>query len=327
MADLGKVLVTGSSVAQEHLDHLARAGFQVHPVPGLLNEAELGSELASCTAYLLGGDEFASRAVLARATSLKVVGFLGVGYQSFIDAGAAAELGIVVTNTPGTLTNSVAEFTVGLLLAQRRQIPSYAADYRAGRSGTEDKQHDLAGHRLGIIGLGAIGTRVAEISVLGLATETAYYSRTRKPEVEERLGIVYKDLPSLLSWAENLVIMVPDTPETRGMIGLPEVALLSPGGITLVNTARPSAVTPAALLQGLASGRIRTAAFDGFYGSDVPETTELLALPSSVLLVTGHIASLTHDARDAMAVRCIQSIVNVVMGEADSCIVSVCSSA
>lgn len=322
MADLGKILVTGSSVAQKHLDRLSESGFRVHNVPGLLSEDELGTELESCTAYLLGGDEFASRAALTRAKSLKVVGFLGVGYQSFVDADAAAELGIAVTNTPGTLINSVAEFTVGLLLAQRRQIPSYADDYRSGRSGGEEKQHDLAGHRLGIIGLGAIGTRIAEISTLGLATETAYYSRTRKPEVEERLGISYKDLPSLLSWAENLVIMVPDTPETRGMIGPDEVAQLPPGGITLVNTARPSVVSPAALLQGLQSGRIHTAAFDGFYDADVPETAELLALPASKLLVTGHIGSLTHDARDAMAVKCIQSIVNVVTGEQDSYIVN-----
>ncbi|MEU3772629.1 2-hydroxyacid dehydrogenase [Streptomyces sp. NPDC032472] len=322
MADLGKILVTGSSVAQKHLDRLSESGFRVHVVPGLLSEDELGAELESCTAYLLGGDEFASRAALTRAKSLKVVGFLGVGYQSFVDADAAAELGIAVTNTPGTLTNSVAEFTIGLLLAQRRQIPSYAADYRSGNAGGEEKQHDLAGHRLGIIGLGAIGTRIAEIGALGLATETAYYSRTRKPEVEERLGIAYKDLHSLLSWAENLVVMVPDTPETRGMIGTDEVALLPAAGITLVNTARPSVVSPAALLQGLGSGRIRTAAFDGFYDADVPERDELLALPPSRLLVTGHIGSLTHDARDAMAVKCIQSIVNVVTGEQDSYIVN-----
>ncbi|MEU9176254.1 2-hydroxyacid dehydrogenase [Streptomyces sp. NPDC048550] len=322
MADLGKILVTGSSVAQKHLDRLSESGFRVHSVPGLLSEDELGTELESCTAYLLGGDEFASRAALTRAKSLKVVGFLGVGYQSFVDADAAAELGIAVTNTPGTLTNSVAEFTVGLLLAQRRQIPSYADDFRSGRSGGEEKQHDLAGHRLGIIGLGAIGTRIAEIGALGLATETAYYSRTRKPEVEERLGIAYKDLPSLLSWAENVVVMVPDTAETRGMIGVDEVALLPAGGITLVNSARPSVVSPAALLQGLKSGRIHTAAFDGFYDADVPETAELLALPASKLLVTGHIGSLTHDARDAMAVKCIQSIVNVVTGEQDSYVVN-----
>ncbi|MET9959143.1 2-hydroxyacid dehydrogenase [Streptomyces sp. NPDC006326] len=322
MADLGKILVTGSSVAQKHLDRLSESGFRVHSVPGLLSEDELGTELESCTAYLLGGDEFASRAALTRAKSLKVVGFLGVGYQSFVDADAAAELGIAVTNTPGTLTNSVAEFTIGLLLAQRRQIPAYADDYRAGRSGGEEKQHDLAGHRLGIIGLGAIGTRIAEIGALGLATETAYYSRTRKPEVEERLGIAYKDLPSLLSWAENLVVMVPDTPETRGMIGVDEIGLLPTGGVTLVNTARPSVVSPAALLQGLSSGRIRSAAFDGFYDEDTPERAELLALPASRLLVTGHIGSLTHDARDAMAVKCIQSIVNVVTGEQDSYVVN-----
>lgn len=81
-------------------------------------------------------------------------------------------------------------------------------------------------------------------------------------------------------------------------------------------------VSPAALLQGLKSGRIHTAAFDGFYDSDVPEAAELLALPASKLLVTGHIGSLTHDARDAMAVKCIQSIVNVVTGEQDSYVVN-----
>ncbi|WP_369225748.1 2-hydroxyacid dehydrogenase [Streptomyces sp. R39] len=322
MADLGKILVTGSSVAEEHLDRLTQEGFRVHQVPGLLNEDELAAELEGCTGYLLGGDEYASRKVLSRAKSLKVVGFLGVGYTSFVDADAARDLGIAVTNTPGTLTSSVAEFTVGLLLAQRRQIPSYAADFRAGRGGNEQKQRDVAGHRLAIVGLGAIGTRIAEIATIGLNAETAYFSRTRKPAEEERLGITYKELPDLLSWAESVILMVPETPETRGLIGSDEIGLLPPGGVCLINTARPSVVAPGALLQGLTSGRIRTAAFDGFYDVEVAETAELLALPESQLLVTGHIASLTHDARDAMALKCIQSIINVVTGAPDAYVVN-----
>ncbi|WP_433607899.1 2-hydroxyacid dehydrogenase [Dactylosporangium sp. CA-139114] len=320
-AELGQILVTGSSVDDRYLDKLRSAGFTVNLVPELLDEERLGKALEPCTAYLLGGDEFASRAALARAKSLKVVGFLGVGYSSFVDADAARDLGIAVTNTPGTLTNTVAEFTIGMLLAQRRQIPAYAADFRSGHA-NPDKQRDIGGHRLAVVGLGAIGSRIAEIARVAFGAEVSYYSRTRKPETEERLGLTYRPLPDLLAWSEAVVVMVSESAETRGMIGSEEVRLFDDAGVVLVNTARPSIVEPAALLEGLGNGKIESAAFDNFYGADVPELAALLEYPQSRLLITPHLGSLTHDARDAMAEMCVTSLVNLAAGRPDPNVVN-----
>src|SRR5438874_6609215 len=110
-----KVLVTGSSVEDKFFEPLRELGYNIHNPKQLLSEGELSSELADAEGYLLGGDEVASATALASAPALKVVSFLGVGYESFVDVGAARENGIAVTNTPGVLSNSVAEFTIGQL--------------------------------------------------------------------------------------------------------------------------------------------------------------------------------------------------------------------
>lgn len=215
----GSVLVTGASVGERYLDQLRAAGLTViNPPasfpPAVLEEPALRDILSGCDAYLLGGDEFASRSVLASAPKLKVIAFLGVGYASFVDVKAAADLGIPVTNTPGVLANSVAEFAVGELLAARRRIVDYIADPDL----RQEKRGDLRGHSVGVVGLGAIGTRTAEILTQGFGAHVRYFSRTRKPDVEEMLKIAYLPLPELVGQVDDLVIVVPDTPQTISMI-------------------------------------------------------------------------------------------------------------
>ena len=100
---MSKVLVTGTSVAEEFLEQLRAEGFTVSNPTHLLSEDELTSELRNSTGYLLGGDEIATRKALSQATELKAIAFLGVGYQSFVDVAAAKDLSIPVTYTPGTL--------------------------------------------------------------------------------------------------------------------------------------------------------------------------------------------------------------------------------
>lgn len=315
-----KVLVTGTSVRQDLLQPLIDAGFTVENPVHLLSESELKIHLSDSIAYLLGGDEFASREALSTANNLKIIAFLGMGYQSFIDTEAATDMKIAVTNTPGTLSNSVAEFTTGLLLSGTRRLFDYGIRYMSGKVGEEEKQHDLSDLHVGILGLGGIGTRIAEILRRGFGSQVSYFSRTRKPAVEEALGISFVEIPLLLESVNVLVLMTPSTPETTGLIGIDEVKKMKPG-VIVINTARPEIMTVESLRYGLESGIISYAAFDGFY-EDSEDVSFIKGLSPEKIMITGHIGSLTHEARDGMAKKAVRSIINVVKNGTDENIVN-----
>jgi glyoxylate reductase len=311
-----KILVTGSSVSEELLQPLSEAGYTISNPTHLLTESELASALADISGYLLGGDEFASNSALAAAKKLKVIAFLGMGYQSFLDVAAAKKHGIAVTNTPGTLSNAVAEFTIGLLLNATRRLYLYATDYARGQAGTEEKQRDLANMHIGIVGLGGVGTRIAEILRGGFGCSVSYYSRTQKAHEEKRLGISYAPLDQLCSEVDALIVMTPGNDETKGIIGKDQIDRFRSGAI-LINTARPTVVDAHCLLAALSAGKIGYAAFDGFYDEPKELVAQLKHFIPSRLMVTGHIGSLTHDARDAMAKKAIQSILNMLQSGSD----------
>jgi phosphoglycerate dehydrogenase-like enzyme len=323
----GRVLVTGSSVADRFMSQLADAGLEVvNPPssfpPAVLSEDELGQALETCVAYLLGGDEIASRAALARSNELAVVSFLGVGYASFVDASAAADLDIPVTNTPGVLANSVAEFTLGLTIEARRKIIDFAESFASGDEAPQEKRSDLADHPVGVVGLGSIGTRVCEILRLGFAADVSYHSRTRKPEEEERLGLTYRSLAELLDEVETLILIVPETEETTGMISADLLAgRRNDTPLTMISPARAEVIDPAGLVKALDSGAVESAWFDGFYRDQTPATQALG--DHRGVRVTPHIASLTHDARDAMSQMAVDSLLNVLRTGTDAHIVNV----
>ncbi|MGN2641167.1 2-hydroxyacid dehydrogenase [Nocardia takedensis] len=304
------VLVTGSSIDPDKLEPLVRAGCVVRAVDEeLRTEDELVRALDEVRVYLLGGDEFATAKAIESSPALELIAFLGVGYESFMDVEAVREYGVRVTNTPNISSNSVAEFTIGQLLNCRRRLTEYTIGYADGLNGDEQKLRDIHGHPVGIIGMGGIGTRITEILTRGFGAEVSYYSRTRKRDVEDELGVVYRELTDLFSTVESVIVMIPGNSDTAGLIGDEQLRRL-PEGSVLVNTARAEVVNPVDLLAHLKSGRIGAAAFDGFYRDDLPVTQELKRLQPSPLSITGSIASLTHDARDAMACRTVGSILN-----------------
>lgn len=313
-------MITGQLATEQHLAPLRRAGYEVHHQPGVLSEAELAEALRGCTGYVLGGDEYASAAALAGAKELKAIAFMGAGYETFVDVDAATGLGIMITNTPGVLTNSVAEFTVGLLLDAWRRITQYANSYRRGEHGVERKQRDLAGRHVGIVGLGAVGTRVAEILRWGFGCEVSYTSKTRKPAEEQRLGITALPLLELATTSDALVLHVPGNDSTHGLIDEQVLRAMGPESV-LINAARSEVVDAAAVGTALREHWLRMAVFDGFY-QDERGAALLAEFADDQLLVTGHIASLTHDACDAMAQAAMRSIINVLSRGADPHIVN-----
>ena len=225
--------------------------------------------------------------------ALRIVANFGVGYDR-VDAAELARQGIVLTNTPGVLTDATADLTFSLILATRRHVVDADRRLRAGQWGGSWSEGGLAeevtGSTLGIVWLGRIGSAVAR-RALGFELRVLY---TQRSPITTDLGD-YRELDALLSESDMVSIHAPLTAATAGLIDARRLALLRDGAC-LVNTARGEIVDEEALVAELVSGRIR-AGLDVFaHEPHVPP--ELLGLPNVVL--TPHIGSATRQTREAM---------------------------
>jgi glyoxylate reductase len=241
--------------------------------------------------------------------SLRIVANFGVGYDR-IDLAACAERGVIVTNTPGVLDDTVADLAFALVLAARRHVVEGDRLLRSGAwtgSWSEGRvAEEVTGSMLGIIGLGRIGSAVAR-RARGFELRVLYAQRRR---VETDLA-EFRDLDALLAEADIVTIHIPLTPWTEGLIDARRLALLRDGAC-LVNTARGEIVDEPALVAELVSGRIR-AGLDVFVNEPhVP--SELLGLPNVVL--TPHLGSATRQTREAMTRLVVDNLRALERGEA-----------
>ncbi len=206
-----------------------------------------------------------------------------------------------MTNTPDVLTDATAELALALTFAAARDLGTAEGELRAGRwhHGWDPEGHvgiELSGATFGIVGMGRIGRRYAEL-VRPLAGELTYTSRSPRPEAEAALGARRVDLDELFERADVVSLHVPASAETAGMVDADRLASMKPTAI-LVNTARGALVDEAALAEALREGRIGGAGLDVYaHEPDVP--ADLVDAPRCVLLP--HIGSATRRARDAMA--------------------------
>ncbi|MEZ0076139.1 2-hydroxyacid dehydrogenase [Planotetraspora sp. GP83] len=313
----GKLLVTGAWIDTARLKSLERLGLRLRRPSHVLTEKELEHELKGAVAYLHGGEERATAAALLSAKdTLKVVAFVGVGYESFVDVAAADDLDIVVTSTPGAARDSVATFTVAQIVNTNWRIIQQLGNRYPDWDDPDELPHELSARKIGIVGMGIIGTRIAEILRQAFDANVGYYSRTRKEILEKELDLEYQPLRELVAWSDILVVMVPGNEKTKYMIDAGVLAEARKGTI-LINTARPSVVDPEALHTSMKEGRISLAVFDGFYPQDSEPAARLLEDFGGRLLVTGHIASHTREAMDRMVNQAVRSIENVLNGLAD----------
>jgi glyoxylate reductase len=248
----------------------------------------------------------------AAGPGLRIVANFAVGYDN-VDLDACRRRGIAVTNTPDVLTNATAELALALTLAASRRLTEAEADLRAARwRGWDPAAYlglELSGAAFGVVGLGRIGRRYAEL-VRGLAGEILYTSRTRKDGAGRELGVERVSLSELLARADVVSLHVPATPETRGLIGRGELRAMRRHAI-LVNTARGPLVDATALAEALRAGEIGAAGLDVYeHEPDVPQ--ELLDAPNCVLLP--HIGSATTRARDGMARLAAENVLAVLRG-------------
>jgi glyoxylate reductase len=235
----------------------------------------------------------------AAGPQVRLVANFAVGYDN-VDLEACRSRGVRVSNTPDVLTNATAELALALTLGAARRMSDAEADLRAGRCTASDPGAylglELSGATFGIVGLGRIGRRYAEL-VAGFGGQIVYASRTRKLNAERDLGAVHLDLAELFRRADVISLHVPATPETVGLVGRDELRAMKAHAV-LVNTARGPLVDSAALAAALRNGEIGAAGLDVYQGEpELPR--ELLEAPRCVLLP--HIGSATYRSRDAMA--------------------------
>jgi glyoxylate reductase len=248
----------------------------------------------------------------AAGSGLRIVANFAVGYDN-IDLEACRARGVTVTNTPDVLTNATAELAVALMLAAARRLGETERILRRGEwTGWEPEQflgRELAGGTIGIVGLGRIGSRVAEL-LQGFEPRLLYSSRRARPELESNLGLEQRPLDDLLAEADIVSLHLPLTSETRHVIDAAALERFKPGAI-LVNTSRGGLVDTDALIAALRSGRLGGAALDVFENEpDVPR--ELVALDNVVL--TPHIGSATDPARNGMARLAAENVIAVLEG-------------
>jgi hydroxypyruvate reductase len=232
--------------------------------------------------------------LIAALPALEIIGVFGVGVDA-VDLAVARARGLRVTNTPDVLTEGVAELALTLLLAVARRIPFNDRFVRAGRwpkEGDPALASSLAGRRLGIVGLGRIGRRVALLAE-AFGMEIRYGGPRRKADVAWRY---YDDLVALARDVDCLVLTCKGGSETAGLIGREVIEALGPEG-WLINVARGSVVDEPALVEALVSGRLGAAGLDVFaYEPRVPEA--LLGLDNVVL--QPHQGSASEETRGAM---------------------------
>lgn len=252
--------------------------------------------------------------LLARAEKLKIISTMSVGYDH-IDVAAASERGIIVTHTPGILTETTADLTFALLMATARRIPESERYLRTGKWTTWSPMQltgmDIYGKTLGIIGLGRIGEAVAR-RASGFNMQVLYYNRNRKPEAEQTLGVRYADLPDLLRSADFVCVLTPLTPETRYLIGERELSWMKNTAV-LINTSRGPTVDEHALYRALQNRSIWAAGLDVYEREPIANDHPLLTLDNVVAVP--HIGSASVQTRTRMAVMAAENLIAGLQGQ------------
>lgn len=305
-----KIVVTDPIfLEQDHIDRLEKLGtVQIYKdLPR--SDEELIIRLTDSEIAIVGWINLTSK-MIDELTRLKMISVWATGYD-FVDVGAANKHGIIVSNVPGYGSEAVAEHVFAMLLSFARNIP--AAD-RYVRMGNFDwrgfKGLELAGKTIGIIGMGSIGSRVAEIAgcfgmhVISFTAHTTG-DKTKKSEVR------FLPLEDVLGQSDILTIHVPLTTETEKMIGYRELGKMKKDAI-IINTSRGKVIDEAALIDALKSGRIAGACLDVL--AQEPNVKDNPLLDFDNVILTPHIAFHTTEALRRCTDICINNVEAFIKG-------------
>jgi len=300
------VLVTPRSFPASLLGDLESGAGEVRFRPGAGRDRDrLLREVADVDGWIAGLDPIDGE-LLDRAPRLQVIARYGVGVET-IELEAAAARGVVVTNTPGANADSVAEFTVLLMMTLLRRLPEAAASAQERRWDRVGGR-TLSGRDVGLIGLGAVGGRVA-LHCTGLGAKVF----ATDPAVTRSDAATLLDRTALLARSELVSLHAPVLPDTRDLADAAFFAAMRPGAF-LVNTARGELVREADLAAALDSGHLAGAALDDLRQDPPPANHPLLGRPD--VMVTPHIAAHTDQAATAMGEAAVRECLAVLDGRA-----------
>ncbi len=286
-----KVLVT-EKLSEAGLE-LLRKDFQVDVRSELAAEGLAGA-IGDYDALIVRSQTQVTAEVIEAADSLKVVARAGIGLDN-VDVEAATRKGVMVVNAPQSNIVSAAEHAIALLLAQARNIPRANAALKEGRWERSSFQGvELQGKTLGVVGIGRVGTLVAQRGA-GFGMRVIAYDPYVPRDRAKEMGVeLMPTLEALLVQADFITIHLPRTPDTEGLIGDHELSMVKPGA-RLVNTARGGIVEEAALVKALEDGRLAGAALDVF---DHEPTTDSPLFRLENVVVTPHLGASTAEAQD-----------------------------
>ena len=260
--------------------------------------------------------------IISRARSLKLIQLTGSGYNT-VDLTAADEAGVPVARIPGQNAKPVAQLAFVFMSMLDRGILEADAETKKGNYEEVREKirkqgaFELEGKTLGILGAGPLGKEMARIGAF-FGAHLFYYDVIRlSPEQEKELKLTFVDFETLLKRSDILTLHIPLTRETRNLIGPRELGLMKPTAI-LINTSRGGIVDERALLDALASGRLKGAALDAFEPEPIPRDHPFLSLDSDLqkrLLLTPHIGGATRQAHSRMYQESIDNILRVLRGE------------
>jgi glyoxylate/hydroxypyruvate/2-ketogluconate reductase len=264
---------------------------------------------------ILGSGLKVDKELLDQAPYLKIVCNTSVGYDN-LNMEELAKRGIMATNTPDVLNDTVADTVFGLLLSTAKRIPELDHWVKKGQweLDLEEKWFGVDVHHkvLGIIGMGAIGSVIAKRAHLGFDMEILYHNRSRNEEAEQKYGATYCSMEDLLKQSDFVCLMTPMTPQTEKMMGKREFELMKETAI-FINGSRGKTVDEDALIHALQTGEILAAGLDVFVEEPVKLDNPLLSMKNAVTLP--HIGSATYETRLKMEILAATNLVAGLQGE------------
>ena len=277
-------------------------------------ESEITGILKDCVAIISEFDDKISSNIISSSPHLKVISNRAVGYEN-IDIKAAKDHNILVGNTPGVLVETCADFTMALLLNIARNITYSNRDVLKGKWQSFYQLpylgFDIYNKNLGIIGLGQIGTAFAKRAINGFNMNTYYWSRNRKPDIEDEIGINWIDnINDLVANCEYISIHCALTPETHKIVGKKQFSLMK--NVKLINTSRGPTLDQESLIEAINDGNVYAAALDVTDPEPPDYKSEIINHPK--VLVTPHLGSGSNETFKKMAMMAAQNIVNALDG-------------
>lgn len=310
-----KAIFTGSIFSKEEIKILKNKGVNVFPQKTDLSEKEIVKLLKGVDIYILGGDDVATEKVIKEAKDLKLIAFLGAGYERYVNIQEAKRRNIPVTYTPHANAATVAEHSVALILDAVKQI-TYLNNMTKRGNWEKREAWNLEGKTLGVVGMGAVGSKIAKILHNGFNMKVIYVSRTRKGEIEKELKAEMVNLGTLLKKSDVVSLNAIFSNETVGMIGEEQFNLMKPTSV-LINSASAEIVKADSLYKALNDNKIACAAFDVYYKEpiSIPDDFKLLSLPDNKFIITPHTSYSSKEALQGMSKMLLESISDFIDGK------------